>query len=116
MPGVARTTVLSRGFAPLIVTWSWPPVGQVLEPLRRLEGVAVDFAGAPVDGAEVSVSRSGDSPVGVADAAGRFLVEVADSENAKWLVARASGYRGTRIDLGEVLGQGAGQTVFWIGP
>ena len=110
-PGVARTTVLSRGFAPLIVTWSSPPAGLVLEPLRRLEGVAVDFAGAPVGGAEVSVSRSVDSPVGVTDGAGRFLVEVAERESAKWLVARASGYRQTRIELSEGLSQFASEQI-----
>ena len=116
VPGVARTTVLSRGFAPLIVTWSSPPAELLLEPLRRFEGVAVDFAGAPVVGAEVSVSRSADSPVGVTDGAGRFLVEVAGDENAKWLVARASGHRETRIELSEVLGQGASEQIVFEMP
>ena len=101
VPGVARTTVLSRGFAPLIVTWSSLPAELLLEPLRRFGGVAVDSTGAPVGGAEVSVSRSVDSPVGVADGAGRFLVEVAERESANWLVARASGYRETRIELSQ---------------
>ncbi len=101
--GVARTTVVAGRFAPLPLTWSERPAALSLEPLRRLEGVTTDLVGAPVGGAEVSVTGSGVSSFGVSDGAGRFVVEYAEPLNRSRVVARAPGYRETSRELDDVL-------------
>ncbi len=110
-PGVARTTVLAGRFAPLTVTWSGRPVALSLEPLRRLEGVTTDLVGAPVGGAEVSVTGSGVTSFGVSDDAGRFLVEYAELLSRSRLVARAAGYRETSTELDDVLSRAAPERI-----
>ncbi len=110
-PGVARTTVLAGRFAPLTVTWSGRPVALSLEPLRRLEGVTTDLVGAPVGGAEVSVTGSGVTSFGVSDDAGRFLVEYAELLSRSRLVARAPGYRETFTELDDVLSGAAPERI-----
>lgn len=103
--GVSSTTVLAERFHPLRLTWSERPANESLEPLLRLRGVALDMAGDPVGGAQVVASGFGATagPAGVSDAAGRFLLEVAEPPDRRWLVASAPGYRGTRTKLSDAL-------------
>lgn len=118
-PGVSRTTVLAERFGPLRITWSARPAGASLEPLRRLRGVALDAAGDPVGGAQVVASGFGGpaGPVGVSDGAGRFLVEVGEPLDRRWLVASAPGYRETRTRLSDLLNQtAADQLVVELAP
>lgn len=104
-PGVPRTTVLAERFRPLRITWSERPVNESLEPLLRLRGVALDLAGEPVERALVVASGYGATagPAGVSDAAGRFLLEVAEPPDRRWLVTSAPGYRETRTKLSDAL-------------
>ncbi|MCY3930019.1 MAG: carboxypeptidase regulatory-like domain-containing protein [Acidobacteria bacterium] len=104
-PGVSRTTVLAERFHPLRLTWSERPANESLEPLLRIRGVALDMAGDPVGGAQVVASGYGGTagPAGVSDAAGRFLLEVAEPPDRRWLVASAPGYRETRTKLSDAL-------------
>lgn len=104
-PGVPRTTVLAERFRPLRITWSERPVNESLEPLLRLRGVAQDLAGEPVERALVVASGYGATagPAGVSDAAGRFLLEVAEPPDRRWLVTSAPGYRETRTKLSDAL-------------
>ena len=108
-PGVSTTTVLAERFSPLRITWSERPANQSLEPLRRLRGVALAVAGDPVGGAQVVASGYGATagPAGVSDGAGRFLVEVAEPLERRWLAASAPGYRETRTRLSDLLRQTA---------
>lgn len=108
-PGVARTTVLAERFSPLRIAWSAGSKGMSLEPLRRLRGVSLNMAGDPVEGAQVVASGYGATagPAGLSDEAGRFLVEVPEPLERRWLVAGAPGYRETRTRLSDLLSQTA---------
>ena len=90
-PGASRTTVLTERFSPRRIAWSEHPVNESLEPLWPLRGVALDTAGDPVVGVQVVASGFGDAagPAGVSDGAGRFLVEVAEPPDRRWLIARS---------------------------
>ena len=104
-PGASRTTVLAERFSPLRIAWSERPVNESLEPLWPLRGVVLDTAGDPVVGAQVVASGFGAAagPAGVSDLDGRFLVEVAEPLDRRWLVASAPGYRDARRKLSDAL-------------
>ena len=114
--GVATTTVLAEGFAPLTIDWSAPPAAPSLAPLLRLEGIVADPTGAGVGGARVSVGGYGPRPVAWADGGGRFSLEVSEPPGRKQLFARAAGYGEARRDLSEILRAGRQPVVLELIP
>ena len=116
-PGAARTTLSAERFSQLRITWPAQPTDLSLERLHRLTGLALDLAGDPVEGAEVSTALQGAGPFGVTDGAGRFVVEVGEPLDRGWLVARAPGFRATRTKLDDVLAEfGSEQIVVEMEP